>query len=294
MWLHAGKKSWPLSCTEQKSCNFQSDSLFFLISLHFICFPAARPSSVVLWRAEGVFSSLTNVVQIACSMTMGELLNLGHTLFVVAVLLQPILLSFFSLSSPLPCFSDSVKWKNSCLTSFQSGCCVWTEPHVETISNRMSVSSSLRSTTLASHAWRSLQSSVSLIIRKYFYRRCFLVCLFVVFKDIHFLQCKQYSNILGWGGESAGVVCSWRWHSMLWYSNGVIHQQALLKHLDKPAEATPVAMVTILKVDVCSQTVAAKIFNTIDMDLLICLFACMYYCVNTSILEIEFEIKFHE
>lgn len=28
MWLHAGKKSWPLSCTEQKSCNFQSVSFF--------------------------------------------------------------------------------------------------------------------------------------------------------------------------------------------------------------------------------------------------------------------------
>lgn len=37
---------------------------------------------------------------------------------------------------------------------------------------------------------------------------------------------------------------------MLWYSNGVIHQRAPLKHLDKPAEATPVAMVTSLKVDV--------------------------------------------
>lgn len=37
---------------------------------------------------------------------------------------------------------------------------------------------------------------------------------------------------------------------MLWYSNGVIHQQAPLKHLDKPAEATPVAMVTTLKVDI--------------------------------------------
>lgn len=41
---------------------------------------------------------------------------------------------------------------------------------------------------------------------------------------------------------------------MLWYSNGVIHQRALLKHHDKPAEATPVTMVTILKVDVSSQT----------------------------------------
>lgn len=29
-------------------------------------------------------------------------------------------------------------------------------------------------------------------------------------------------------------------------------------------------MVTILEVDLCSQTEAAKIFNTIDMDLLIC------------------------
>lgn len=61
---------------------------------------------------------------------------------------------------------------------------------------------------------------------------------------------------------------------MLWYSNGVIHQQAPLKHLDKPAEATPVAMVTSLKVDVCSATVAAESAqckdNTADMDLVIC------------------------
>lgn len=121
--------------------------------------------------------------------------------------------------------------------------------------------------------------ALTAIMRFSYHKEVFLQemfsCLFVVFKHIHFLQCKQYSNILGWGGESASVVCSWRWHSMLWYSNGVIHQQALLKHLDKPAEATPVAMVTILKVDVCSQTVAAKIFNTIDMDLLICLHVCI-------------------
>lgn len=46
---------------------------------------------------------------------------------------------------------------------------------------------------------------------------------------------------------------------MLWYSNGVIHQQAPLKHPDKPAEATSVAMATSHKVDVCSQTVATEI-----------------------------------
>lgn len=39
---------------------------------------------------------------------MGEHLNLGHTLFVVAASPQPILLSFFHFS-PLLCFSDSVK-----------------------------------------------------------------------------------------------------------------------------------------------------------------------------------------
>lgn len=68
---------------------------------------------------------------------------------------------------------------------------------------------------------------------------------------------------------------------MLWYSNGVIHQQAPLKHLDKPAEATPVAMVTSLKVDVCSQTVAAEIFskdNTADTDLFVCL-QCLLVCL---------------
>lgn len=69
---------------------------------------------------------------------------------------------------------------------------------------------------------------------------------------------------------------------MLWYSNGLIYQQAPLKHLDKPAEATPVAMVTSLKVDVCSQIVAAE---TLCKDITttltwICSFVCsVFYCV---------------
>lgn len=122
MWLHAVKKSWPLYRTEQKSSTFLSVS-FFLLYLHIICLPAARPSSVVLWRAGGGFSSLTNVVQIACRMMMGEHLDLGHTLFVVAASLQTILLSVFHSSPSLLCFSGSVKRKSSCLTSFQPGCC---------------------------------------------------------------------------------------------------------------------------------------------------------------------------
>lgn len=99
----------------------------------------------------------------------------------------------------------------------------------------------------------------SLIMRKHFYRRCLLV--YLLFLNI-FISYSA-NNILRWGGECAGVVFSWRWHSMLWYSNGVIHHRAPLKHLDKPAEAAPVAMVTILKVDVCSQTLAAKMINTV-------------------------------
>lgn len=55
---------------------------------------------------------------------------------------------------------------------------------------------------------------------------------------------------------------------MLWYSNGVIHQQAPLKHLDKPAEAAPVAMVTSLKVDICSQAAAEIVGedSTVEME----------------------------
>lgn len=77
MRLHGGRKFWT---------GFGAEVLqlfaFFppLIYLHFICRPAARSSSVVLWRAGGVFSSLTNVLQIARRMSMGEHLNLGHTL----------------------------------------------------------------------------------------------------------------------------------------------------------------------------------------------------------------------
>lgn len=68
---------------------------------------------------------------------------------------------------------------------------------------------------------------------------------------------------------------------MLWYSNGVIHQQAPLKHLDKPAEATPVAMVTSLKVDVCSQTVAAEMLTKRTTTLTgVCSLVCIvHYCV---------------
>lgn len=41
-----------------------------------------------------------------------------------------------------------------------------------------------------------------------------------LFESFSFLPVQTHRNILRWGVES-----SWRWHSMLWYSNGVIHQQ---------------------------------------------------------------------
>ncbi|KAI9544956.1 hypothetical protein NQZ68_040528 [Dissostichus eleginoides] len=47
---------------------------------------------------------------------------------------------------------------------------------------------------------------------------------------------------------------------MLWYSNGVIHQQAPLKHLDKPAEA-PVAMVTGVKSALASHLLPLSRWN---------------------------------
>ena len=108
MWFCMLTKGLGL-CLEQKRkvvapCLFP----FVLLYLHFICLPVARPSSELLWGAEGVFSSLTNMVQIAGRMTMGEHLDLRHTLFVAVALAQPIQLSFF-LCSPQLCLRASVK-----------------------------------------------------------------------------------------------------------------------------------------------------------------------------------------
>lgn len=62
---------------------------------------------------------------------------------------------------------------------------------------------------------------------------------------------------------------------MLWYSNGVIHQQAPLKHLDKPAEATPVAMVTSL---VAAETLSVR---TTPLKWNCSFVCCVHYCVHT-------------
>lgn len=118
---HAGRKFWPQFGAEI----LQLLAIFFppLIYLLFIFCPAARPSSVVLWRAGGVFSSLTNVLEIARRMSMGEHLNLGHTL----------LLQFFckGFDSPFFTFFSAVlpDWfsriKEELLTCFQPGFSVW-------------------------------------------------------------------------------------------------------------------------------------------------------------------------
>lgn len=108
-------KSLGLCFRQKKSC-YSLPVSFLLLYLHFMCLPAAHTSSGVLWGTGGVFSSLTNMVEIACRLTMGVHLDLGHTLFVVAPL-PP----FFH-SSLVLCFSNSVKWKSSCLTSFHTGC----------------------------------------------------------------------------------------------------------------------------------------------------------------------------
>lgn len=86
-------KSLGLCFRQKKSC-YSLPVSFLLLYLHFMCLPAARTSSGVLWGTGGVFSSLTNMVEIACRLTMGVHLDLGHTLFVVAPL-PP--LSFFPL-----------------------------------------------------------------------------------------------------------------------------------------------------------------------------------------------------
>ncbi|KAF3694069.1 hypothetical protein EXN66_Car009745 [Channa argus] len=131
-------------CLDQirKVVTFSLYLFFYFFNLHFICPPAAHPSSGVLWGTGGVFSSWTNVVQIACRMMMGEHLDLGHILFVVAALPQPVPLSCFH-SSLLLCFSASVKLKNSCPTSFQLQWILGADCHVKAISNRMFHLSSL-------------------------------------------------------------------------------------------------------------------------------------------------------
>lgn len=93
VWLHADKKVLAFVSDKKKSC-YSLPVSFLLLYLHFMCLPAAHTSSGVLWGTGGVFSSLTNMVEIACRLTMGVHLDLGHTLFVV-VPLPP--LSFFPL-----------------------------------------------------------------------------------------------------------------------------------------------------------------------------------------------------
>lgn len=180
---------------------------FFLLYLHFICLSAACPSSVVLWGAGRIFSSLTNVVQIACRMTMGEHLDLGHSLFVVAALFEPILLSFFH-SSPLLCFSDSVKWKNSCLTCFQP-CRCGLDPQ-DRVSCRghlqQDVGFIITAVNNACLISRTLAAVKPFSYLKEVFLQEIFFCLFVVFKHIHFLRAKQYNNVLGWGGECQGRV----------------------------------------------------------------------------------------
>lgn len=99
LWLRADKKSWPLSQTEQKTCNFLFPVFSSLPAFHLPPCCSSIFSSLVKWG--GGFSSLTNVVQIACRITMGEHLDLGHTLFVVAALPQSILVFFFHLTAAL-------------------------------------------------------------------------------------------------------------------------------------------------------------------------------------------------
>lgn len=176
------QNSWLLSQTEQKSCNYQSFS--FLLYLHFICLAAARPSPVVLWGAGGVLSSLTHVGQIACRRTMGEHLDLGHALFVVAALLSPFY-SFFHFSLLL-CFSNSVKKKSSCLTSFQAGSSPSCLGHLQ---------QDVGSVVIAVDNACLISRPLAVIKRFSYHKEVFLqeiLCsLFVVSKHINFRQRKQ-------------------------------------------------------------------------------------------------------
>ena len=102
----------------QRFWNFWPFFFFFfaLIYLLFIFCPAARPSSAVLWRAGGGFSSLTNVLEIARRMSMGEHLNLGHTWLWF-------FFPFFTFfSAVLPDWF--IQMKEELLTCFQPGFCL--------------------------------------------------------------------------------------------------------------------------------------------------------------------------
>lgn len=242
MQLHIDKISWPLFCT--KSCNFQPP--FFPLWFTFIL------SAFVLlvhlqWSCSehGESSGLSNVVQIARRMSMGRTLSYPVCFCSFASTDSTLHLK---LSSVLFCFTDSVKWMNSCWPVFSLFSMLdskdrpWLPGHIQ------------QDVDLFTTAFTLLAAVNRLSKGSIFPWDIFLfVC---CFQNI-FLPVQTYRNILRWERKSGSVACSWWWHSILWYSNGVIHQQALLKHLDKPAEATPVAMVTILKVDLCYQTVAA-------------------------------------
>lgn len=178
------QKSRPLSRAEQRSYNS-----FFQLYLGFICLPGARPSSAVLWGAGWEFSSLTNVVQIACRATVGEHLHLGPTLFVVAALLWADPAPLFP---PCRCSASTIlSWRNrsSCLTSFQL---------------RYSGRSGGGSTSFA-----VTRRNQALIKRKFFCTTYIFVCL--LFGSIFTSSgLEQHNNILGWeergGGGRQGCV----------------------------------------------------------------------------------------
>lgn len=120
MRLHAGRKFWTQFGAEILQLLVIFSPLIYLL---FIFCPAARPSSVVLWRAGGVFSSLTNVLEIARRMSMGEHLILGHTLL-LQFYCKWFYSSFFTLfSAVLPDWFSQIK--EELLTCFHAGFSVW-------------------------------------------------------------------------------------------------------------------------------------------------------------------------
>lgn len=160
---------------KNKSC-YSLPVSFLLLYLHFMCLPAAHTSSGVLWGTGGVFSSLTNMVEIACRLTMGVHLDLGHTLFVVAPL-PP--LSFFPLlaGALLQQFSQMKEQLPDLLSYWLP----WSRSSGQNVTRRPSpagcglVIAAVNNSCLISCLFPIIEAS--LIIRKHFYRRYVLFVL---------------------------------------------------------------------------------------------------------------------
>lgn len=155
---------------------------------------------------RGVFSSLTNTVQIACRMTTG-----GSTLNQAI----PCCLWWFYF-----CCSNSVKIQLPDLFF----CWMYRrQHHAEDVCHCGHHCSPYLPATRCNQALLLSSGSFFPPRRRYVsFTCCFHPYLYPSVEN-------NEETSSGWG------ECCWRWHSRLWYSNRAIHQQASLKHRHKPA-----------------------------------------------------------